>query len=56
MTAFVATMSIVSGCATSTGGDFCSIYRPVHPDFERDTPETIEQVLQNLAPYEELCA
>lgn len=45
-------MLLSNGCATNTGGDFCAVYEPVFPDYEKDTPETLRQIDRNNIVYE----
>ena len=35
------------GCTTVLNGDFCDLYQPIYPDYEKDTPETIRQIDMN---------
>ena len=45
--AFVILLAILMfcvGCTTVLNGDFCDLYQPIYPDYEKDTPETIRQV------------
>nr|DAH62494.1 MAG TPA: hypothetical protein [Caudoviricetes sp.] len=45
------TMLLSSGCTTCLNGDFCALYRPVYPDYEKDTPETIRRIDENNIVY-----
>ena len=40
-----------SGCTIRLSGDFCDVYLPVFPDYEKDTPETIRQIDKNNIVY-----
>lgn len=44
---------LLSGCTIRLNGDFCDVYLPVFPDYEKDTPETIRQIDQNNIIYQE---
>lgn len=46
-----ATVLSSGGCTTRLSGDFCDVYLPVRPDYERDTPETVRQVDLNNIVY-----
>lgn len=48
------TVLAVSGCATNTAGTDCLVFRPIYFS-ERDTEETIEQVLYHNAAWEAVC-
>ena len=41
-----------NGCTIRLSGDFCDIYLPVYPDYEKDTPETIRQIDKNNIVYQ----
>ncbi len=43
----------LNACTTGLNGDFCDIYLPVFPDYEKDTPETIRQIDKNNIVYQE---
>lgn len=41
-----------SGCTIRLNGDFCDVYSPIYPDYERDTSETIAQIDKNNIVYQ----
>lgn len=45
----------LSGCTNVIDGDFCSVYLPVYPDYETDSPETIRQIDKNNVVYDAFC-
>ena len=52
---FVLVLTILmlsGGCTIRLSGDFCDVYLPVYPDYERDTPETIRQIDLNNVVYQ----
>lgn len=48
-------LMLLSSCTTVLNGDFCDVYLPVFPDYEKDTPETIRQIDLNNVVYDGLC-
>ena len=46
---------LLNGCTKNLKGDFCSIYKPVYADYDKDTPETIKQIDYNNIVYLSFC-
>lgn len=40
----LAILMFCGGCTTVLNGDFCDLYQPIYPDYEKDTAETIRQI------------
>ncbi len=53
--ALLTILLLLNGCTTVLSGDFCDVYKPVFPDYARDTPETIRQVNANNVVYDKMC-
>lgn len=49
------TLLLLTNCTTVLNGDFCDIYQPVYLDFDKDTPETVNQVDYNNIVYWSYC-
>ncbi|HBO58770.1 MAG TPA: hypothetical protein DD624_02535 [Alphaproteobacteria bacterium] len=43
----LAILTFCEGCTTVLNGDFCDLYQPIYPDYEKDTAETIRQIDAN---------
>lgn len=54
VTACVAILLTLAGCASSSHGDFCSLYIPVYTS-PLDTTETRQQADSNNAVWKTLC-
>jgi len=46
-------LMLSNGCTIRLNGDFCDVYLPVYPDYEKDTPETIRQIDKNNIVYQQ---
>lgn len=46
---------LLNGCTKNINGNFCDIYLPVFPDYEKDTAETIRQIDRNNVVHSFFC-
>ena len=53
--ALLTILMLLNGCTTVLSGDFCDIYQPIYPDYEKDTPETIRQIDVNNIVFLRFC-
>jgi hypothetical protein len=44
-----------SSCNCLIASNYCELYKPVSLDVNKDTPQTMREVLYNNKVYEELC-
>ncbi len=53
--ALLTILMLLNGCTTVLNGDFCNVYQPIYPDYEKDTPETIRQIDVNNIVFLRFC-
>lgn len=46
---------LLSGCVCKVEGDYCLITKTITYSASMDTPETVHQIRQHNAAYQELC-
>ena len=49
-------LGLLAGCAKNTdASDYCFLYRPIHADYKKDTPETLRQIDENNIVFDTIC-
>jgi hypothetical protein len=52
---FLLIVNLITSCTYVPTSNYCDLYKPVSLDLDKDTPQTMREVLVNNKVYDKLC-